>query len=129
MLHDGERVIFHENRFDHAFFTSTRIEQYPDLKDRLDDSRVARLRWIGEVIAGRVPQSACWEVIGRHGRPGIPNRLYVVYSHYVVWLEPRDADKAVPWKFSTAYQANPKYIRDKTKGGTCLWRFTQKETP
>jgi hypothetical protein len=131
-LHDDEYVMFHGNRFEHAFFTSTDLIRKPLDKSVPDYGRIARVRWIGEVIAGRVPQSACWEVTANSGRPGIPNRLYVVYKPcYVVWLEPRtpssEHQPPVEWRFSSAYPIFPQYIRDKTRGENVIWRFDDKK--
>lgn len=60
----------------------------------------------------------------RNGRPVFPNRVYVLYEPaYVIWLEPRGKQNdPVSWKFSTAYPANPKHIRERTKGGSCVWK-------
>lgn len=56
--HDGESVYFWEDRFEHAFYTSSNRIRYPDRKDRLDLERVKRMRWIKEIIRG--------EYLGRH---------------------------------------------------------------
>ena len=129
-LHDGEKVLIHISRFDHAFFTTPRVQGQPEQKIVLDRSRIARIRWIKLLISGRLNNSACWEVAARNGRPGFPNRLYVLYEPaYVVWLEPRGQGEAdVSWKFSSGYPAHPKYLRDKTKGGTCIWK-SKKSVP
>lgn len=122
-LHDGQEVIFHVRQFDHAFFTSPDLRNYPNRKDKLDEHRVERVRWIAELISGRVGGSACWEVGSRSGRPGLPNRLYVVYSPgYVVWLEPRTR-AGVNWSFSSDYSAPPAYLREITKTGARLAVF------
>lgn len=122
-LHDGEQVIFHEDRFDHAFFTSSNWQKHPEKKDLLAQERIRRIQWIAAVIAGNVPNSACWDAPGPGGRILQNNKLYVVYAPaYVVWLEPRAQQDKVQWKFSSAYDANPRYIRDRTKLATCIWR-------
>ena len=117
--HDGEEVVFWRDRFEHAFFTSSNWARYPDRKDRLARDRIERIRWIGEVIAGRVPGSACWEVPSPTGRRRPPNRLYLVSSErYVVWLEPRMRGG---WKFSSAYVAQPRQLRNYCAGGRRIW--------
>jgi len=130
-LHDGEKVLVHISRFDHAFFTTPRVYGQAERKIVLDRPRIARVRWIKLLISGQLDNSACWEVAARSGRPAFPNRLYVLYEPaYVVWLEPRGQDdSAVCWKFSSGYPANPKYLRDKTKGGTCIWKSAKKSVP
>jgi hypothetical protein len=130
-LHDGEITLFHATRFEHAFFTSSQIKGQIESKNTLDRSRIARIHWIKQIISGNVDKSACWEVLSRSGRPGFPNRLYVLYEPaYVVWLEPRgEATDSVRWKFSSAYPANPRHIRDKTRGGTCVWQGSKKSAP
>ena len=73
--HDGESVYFWEDRFDHAFFTSSDRVRHPDKKDKLDIERVKRLRWINEIIAGRIPQTACWLTPSPSGGGRPLNRL------------------------------------------------------
>lgn len=117
--HDGEEVVFWRDRFEHAFFTSSNWARYPDRKDKLAVDRIARIRWIGEVIAGNVPKSACWEVPSPTGRRRPPNRLYVVSNEcYVVWLEPRMRGG---WKFSSAYAPQPRRLREYCAGGRRIW--------
>lgn len=58
--HDGESVYFWEDRFEHAFYTSSNRIRYPDRKDKLDLERVKRIRWIKEIIAGQIPGTGCW---------------------------------------------------------------------
>lgn len=120
--HDGQDVIFWADRFEHAFFTSSDRARYPNRKDKLAEDRIARVRWIGEVIAGQVPGSACWEGASPQGRLGQDNRLYVVSSErYVVWLEPTKRG----WKFSTAYPAWPVDIRRYCNSGRKMWQWKE----
>src|SRR5690349_9860746 len=85
LMHTGEEVLFWADRFDHACFKATGWRTYSHEKNAIDRGRVARLRWIGEVVAGKVPNSACWQV--EHGyKP--PNLIYVVNGfNYLVWVE------------------------------------------
>jgi hypothetical protein len=55
VTHDGEEVEFWDTRFDHAFFSGRE-------KRVVEGNRVSRIRWICEIIAGRAPNSDCWEV-------------------------------------------------------------------
>jgi hypothetical protein len=126
-LHDGEQVIFYEDSFDHAFYKSSNYQLYPKRKDLLDDERLKRIRWIGAVLLGKVPDSSCWEVQAGSGRHATqPNRVYVVDRPcYVVWLEPRKDRGQVAWKFMSAYPANPKHLIEKCKQGACVWSYQQ----
>jgi hypothetical protein len=122
--HDGEKVLFWEDRFDHAFFTSSDRARHPLWKDKLAIERVERIRWIGELVAGRVPGFECWEVPGPGGRFADPNRLYVIWSlRYVAWLEPRNAGD---WKFSSAYTAQIADVRRYCQLGRKLWPENKK---
>lgn len=80
--HDGEEVKFWNTRFDHAFFTPKNW-QYTTNKQILDKRRIERLRWIGALICGDVPNSACWLV-----NQNLIKRLYTIAPKgYLVWLE------------------------------------------
>jgi len=116
--HDGHPVVFWADRADHAFRISDDWARYPHRKNVVDPQRVARIRWIGEIIAGRVQGTGCWE-IPKPGSTTGPKRLYAVFpAQYVVWLEPR---KQGGWKFSSAYPASRDYIRRKAKTGRKIW--------
>jgi hypothetical protein len=107
--HDGEEVFFWFDRFTHAF-------HYDKAKTLLDRGRVARIRWIGEIVAGSVPAFECWLV---DKTPQPDNRLYIVWGeNYVVWLEPRPAGG---WKFSTAYPAERDQIKGYIEDGERIW--------
>jgi hypothetical protein len=117
--HDGESVYFWEDRFEHAFYTSSNRIRYPDRKDRLDLERVKRIRWIKEIIAGRIPGTACWLTPSPSGGGRPLNRLYVLLSDsYVIWLEPRHSGG---WKFSTAYKARLKDVQRYCSLGKRIW--------
>lgn len=81
-LHDAEKAIFHDRTFDHAFYKSSNYRLYPKRKDVIDATRLARVRWIGPLIAGEVANSSCYEVVALSGRPGVPNRVYIA----VIWF-------------------------------------------
>lgn len=51
----GETVIFHLDRYGHAFRTSSDRVRRPYAKDKVDRSRIERIKWIKELIEGRVP--------------------------------------------------------------------------
>ena len=46
--HDGEDVIFYEDRFTHAFYTSLEGLYSQFKKDKFDKERAVRIRWIGK---------------------------------------------------------------------------------
>jgi hypothetical protein len=125
LCHDGQKAIFHATRFSHAFYDKPSRWSYVKSRDLPDESRLERVRWIGEVVGGKAPDSECWEVPGPDGRRRPPNRLYLVWpENYVVWLEPRTEGG---WKFSTAYVKTTGRIRDYCRGGSKVWAY--KETP
>ena len=125
-LHDGEKAVFFEDRFEHAFFTSAYKTYRKYNKGAFDEKRAIRIRWIREILTGKTSG-----VEGRHipsgrrdnsGRP-ILQRLYVLWDeNYLIWLE--YLTKTEKWKFSSAYvepRGKP-YIRKLTRMGTCFWR-------
>lgn len=116
--HDDERVMFYEDRFYHAFFTTIDKISRPYNKAKFDRVQGSRVRWIGEVIKGNIDGTTCWYI--SHSPVSIVKRLYVVWDeYYLVWLNPR---KEGGWKFSSAYVADYRYIRRKTREGICFWR-------
>ncbi len=116
--HDGEPVVFYEDRFRHAFFTTYNRITRPYAKDRFDRVRASRVRWIGAVVRGNIPGTACWYVCDSPA--SLVKRLYVVWDeYYLVWLNAR---KQGGWKFSSAYVADQRYTRQKTRCGKCFWR-------
>lgn len=117
--HDGASVVFHEDRFGHAFYDKPDKWSLTKSRELPDESRLERMRWIGPLIRGEVPGSECWEVPSPTGRRRPPNRLYVIWDEkYVVWLEPRQNGG---WKFSSAYVVNRGAVRDYFRGGGKIW--------
>ena len=118
--HDGETLVFHARQFEHAFYASSDYRCHPDRKDILRPSSIERIHWIGQLVCGNVPGSACFKIPSARetGRP--PKRLYAVYeTPYVVWLEPRSHGG---WKFSSAYPLSIEEIRAYTRGGSTVWK-------
>lgn len=119
--HDSQILLFHADRFEHAFHTTSDRLCSPDRKDILDVNRVARIRWIRPVVTGRVARTGCFEVPSPTGRLRPPNRLYVVEPElYVVWLEPRTSGG---WKFSSAYPATRDCVARYKRGGRTVGRW------
>jgi hypothetical protein len=119
--HDGQVLLFHEDRFEHAFQSTSDKLCSPERKDTVDAERIARIRWIGPVVTGRVAGTACFEVPSPTGRLRPPNRLYVVDRElYVVWLEPRTSGG---WKFSSAYPATRDGVERYKRGGRTVGRW------
>jgi hypothetical protein len=116
LLHDGQKVTFSVDRFDHAFYETP-------MKNVIDKSRVARIHWILPLIQGKVVNSQFWLVnVG-----GKRKRLYVCYGlNYVVWLE-RSGNAPESWIFSSAYVAERKYIREYQSNGQLIQKFNNKE--
>ncbi|HKQ34472.1 MAG TPA: hypothetical protein VJT11_04115 [Nitrospiraceae bacterium] len=115
--HDGALVLFHEDQFDHAFYTSSNRGRYPNKKDIIDRERIKRMRWIKPVIEGSVTKTICYKVVDYESKR--ERRLYVVPERmYVVWLEARSDEG---WKFSTAYVATAEDLRRYCKGQKKEW--------
>jgi hypothetical protein len=122
--HDGQLLVFHGRTFDHAFYTTSDRLCHPERKDVLRKGSVERIRWIGQLIAGLVPGSACFEVPSPTGRIRPPNRFYAVFTTpFVVWLEPR---KTGGWNFATAYPLSIEDIRKYQRGGRTVWKWKEK---
>src|ERR1035438_934190 len=117
--HDGETLVFHARQFEHAFYTTSDYRVHPDRKDILRPSSIQRIHWIGRLVSGQVPGSACFLIPSQPATRRPPKRLYAAFSHpYVVWLEPR-SDSG--WKFSTAYPLSIEEIHNYTRGGRTIW--------
>ncbi len=117
--HDGTAVVFHEDRFNHAFYDKPDKWSLTKSHELPDESRLERIPWIGPLIRGEVPGAECWEVPSPTGRRRPPNRLYVIWEEkYVTWLEPRQNGG---WKFSSAYVVTHGSIRDYCRGGGKIW--------
>lgn len=122
--HDGEEVLFFEDRFDHAFFTSAYKTSRQYHKGKFVRYRGMRVRWIGEIVRGNIDGSECWWIPDPDRRDSagqiIVRRLYVLWhENYIIWVDPLETGK---WKFSSAYWASKQYIRQITSRGTCFWR-------
>lgn len=122
--HDGEKVIFYRDRFEHAFFTGGSTWGPAGDKSRLCPDRASKIRWIATVITCGVDRSECWLIENdRHGRP--PKRLYICRpKSYVIWLEPTKHERT--WKFSSAFSMTPEKIRDRCRMGRKIWPETKK---
>jgi hypothetical protein len=123
--HDNEDVYFAENRFEHAFYsTKDKPQAFSILKDKLALDRIERIKWIRELVAGKVPNSECWEI----DQPSRPiARLYIAWSvNYIVWLEDRSGRG---FQFSTAYPAQSPYIRKLCKGNKKIWSYKNINAP
>lgn len=117
LTHDGQDVEFWESRFEHAFFTGRD-------KTVIEGRRVARIKWICEIIGGRAPNSDCWEVT-----ENLAKRFYrVVGKGYIIWLEKYRAEC---WTFSTAYIAQIPHLHKQTRGHGAkrIWKYGQKNAP
>jgi hypothetical protein len=109
-LHDGERVTFFADVFDHAFFRSPN-------KEVIDTRRIERIEWILPLIQGNVQHAECWELED----DGINKRIYVCFGlGYVVWLK---ETLSGGWKFLTAYPAFRVQIRMYLIGGRRIAKF------
>jgi len=122
--HDENLLIFHGRTFEHAFYTTSDKLCHPERKDLLRKGSVERIHWIGQLVAGSVPGSACFEVPSPTGRQRPPNRFYAIFeTPFVVWLEPR---KNGGWNFASAYPLSIEEIRKYQRGGRTVWKWKEK---
>lgn len=119
--HDGCKVIFFDDRFEHSFFTS-KDGHYSSLeKNSFSKDRAKRVRWIGPILRGEI-EDVVWYNYPDYGRRDSDGRirikrLYVLWDeNYIIWLEPR---KDNDWKFSSAYTVPTSYIRRLVKRLVC----------
>jgi len=117
--HDSRKVVFFEDRFEHAFSETIGWQR----KGTFSRRRGERVAWIGPVVRGEIAGTECWLVPpkngGRRDRIRRRNRVYIVArERYVVWLEPLGSDA---WKFSSAYVAGHGDIRRYRRSGRRLW--------
>lgn len=90
--HEGNRVFFFSDRFDHAFYEKKDWKLIKK-RDAPSRQRVERIRWIPHILGGLVPGTECWD------KPA--SRAYVCWRRpYIIWLSPRQRGD---WRFSTAY--------------------------
>jgi len=108
--HDNVDVIFHDDRFFHAFYKSKNRSRYPDDKSVFDRERASRIRWIKEVIACESAIVKCWECPGYGRLQDLTRRAYVLTDEvYIVWLIKQ---KSGSLKFDTAYCSTSKQLRE-----------------
>ena len=118
-LYNDEKVIFHKDRYEHAFKTSPDRARNPYSKKKVARDRIEKIHWIKEVLAGNVDSSECWHIWPKEGNRRNQDKLMVVWDfRYVIWLWPR---KNGGWKFSSAYQASSQDIRRYIQGGRKKW--------
>ncbi|QBG47608.1 hypothetical protein EGM51_09460 [Verrucomicrobia bacterium S94] len=120
-LHNGDPVVFHEDRYDHAFRCSPNRARNPHSKKAVARDRIERMRWIKAILEGDIDDVECWIVPQQ-----TKDRLYVVWKErYVIWLWSR---KEGGWRFSSAYCAGRKDIRGYTRRGVKI-KMNEKKMP
>ncbi len=125
-LHGGGTASFFVDRWEkHASRTSSDRAKHPYAKDKIALERIARVRWIKEILAGTVPGTECWHVRPESGRNHPLDRLYVHWEYgYVVWLHPRMNGG---WRFSSAFPAPKPEIAKFIRGGRLQWRIPKEK--
>lgn len=100
--HDGEKVVFYADRYDHAFRTSYDRARRAHDKSKVAIDRIERMLWIKELISKSRMKVICKE---QTPPPRWKRAYYCHESNYVVWLEPLRLEDGRPsgWKFSSAY--------------------------
>lgn len=117
--YDGSEVVFFEDRFEHAFFTTSDRYRREFAKDLLARDRVARVRWIGPILKGEVSNTQCWESLRSPGDDRTQRLCVASVELFVIWLEAR-SDGA--WRFSTAYLARGPQVRNYAFGKKIVWK-------
>ena len=116
---DGSEVVFFEDRFDHAFFTTTDRYRRPYAKNIVSRDRIARVAWIGPVLRGEAANTQCWETCRGAGDTRIQRLCVASAELYVVWLEAR---RDGGWRFTTAYVARAAQTSGYAQGKRIVWR-------
>src|SRR5579862_5253050 len=62
LTHDGGRITFTDERFDHAFFSTDDKINKRFGKHQFMLDRAERLHWIAAIVSGKVPGVECWKV-------------------------------------------------------------------
>ena len=117
--HDGIRVKFFDNNFDHAFYESSIRNQSQNkkkVKDVFSPVRASRMLWIKDVLAD--PNADMYVGYDNKKRKlDKSKRVSIIKDNYVVIIEVRDNKKA---NFITAFVAdnsidkikrNPKWLK------------------
>ena len=117
--YDGSEVVFFEDRFEHAFFTTSDRYRHEFAKNVLDRNRVARVRWIGPILRGEVTNTQCWESLRSPGQDQMRRLCIASAELYVIWL---DAGSGGNWRFSTAYVARAAQARTYAFGKRIVWK-------
>ncbi len=113
--HDGAKVVFFSDRYDHAFRTSYDRARRAYDKSKVAIDRIERMRWIKELISKSRTNVICKE---KTPPPRWKRAYYCHESNYIVWLEPlrlRDG-RPIGWKFSSAYPQPVTDYKRTTKG-------------
>lgn len=123
-LHDGTPCQFNSNQLNHAFRETNIGANGKQTKGLWSPSRIKRVAWIGVVIQGQAPTTACYD-ISAGAEPGWDqHRRVYIYGRYVVWVE--RTSMSAPFAFSTAYLVDdPRTLRKYSKYG----RKLEVETP
>jgi len=96
----------------------------PYSKARVAVDRIARVKWIKEILMGNIVGTECWHVRPQSGRNHPLDRPYVHWAYgYVVWLQPR---KDGGWRFSSAFPAPQAEIARFTRGAACSGAWKRK---
>lgn len=117
--YDGSEIVFFEDRFDHAFFTTSDRYRHEFAKNVLDRDRVARVRWIGPILRGEVPNTQCWGTLRSPGTEQMKRLCIASAEIYVIWL---DARRDGAWRFSTAYVARAAQASEYKYGKKVVWK-------
>ena len=127
-MHQGGKVVFYEDRFDHAFFSSPNRARNPYSKTKLALDRIERMAWIGSIIRGEIPGAECWEVTPHDGRQHPRDRALVLWQPgFIIWLWPTNTEGV--FKFSSAYPVPSAELARYTRGGRKLWKVEKECAP
>jgi len=119
ITHDGCPVIFWDNRYDHAFRTSSDRRRRPYDKDVVARTRILRIHWIAKLLACDEEGIVCKEM----SPPDRWQRAYYSLEHgHIIWLEPSGKSNVKPtaWRFSTSFNLPVAEIKRTTQRGIFL---------
>lgn len=119
-MEDGAEIVFYADRYDHAFRTSSDRARRAYSKSEVAIPRIERIRWIREILEGRVPNTECRHVPNESQKWEPPKHVVLAWDYsYIIWLNGlRDG----AWRFSSAYPSTTEDMRRYTKISKTVWK-------
>lgn len=116
-----EWVYFFADRYDHAFKTSPNRAQQAYLKTKVDRERIARIRWIKEILEGRVQNAECRHVPNESKKWEPPKYIILAWDYsYIIWL---NGLRNGALRFSSAYPTTKEDMRRYIQVSRLAWKL------